>query len=100
MIIGVSKRKAGEETGWKPVCRDRRGRLSSQCLACQNGRQAKKQAGSLFAGTGEDACLPNDDHYESWLMAEMSAAMILPFRTIAQPDRSSRAACSNASAVT
>ena len=58
MIIGVSKRKAGEETGWKPVCRDRRGRLSSQCLACQNGRQAKKQAGSLFAGTGEDACLP------------------------------------------
>jgi len=71
-----------------------------QCLACQNGRQVKKQAGSLFAGTGEDACLPNDDHYESWIMAEMSAAMILPFRTIAQPDRSSRAACSNASAVT
>jgi hypothetical protein len=29
----------------------RRGRLSSCCLACHNGWQVKKQAGSLFAET-------------------------------------------------
>ena len=58
LLFGMSKRMASEETGWKPVCRDRRGRLSSQSLACQNGWQVKKQAGSPFAETGEDACLP------------------------------------------
>jgi hypothetical protein len=79
LLFGMSKGMAGEETGWKPVCRDHR----------------------VAGQAGEEAWLTNDDdHYKSWLMAEMSAAMILPFRTIAQPDRSSRAACSNASAVT
>ena len=66
LLFGVSKWVAGEETGWKPVCRDRRGRLSSYCLACHNGWQAKKQAGRLFAETGgtpvcrdrRDACPP------------------------------------------
>jgi hypothetical protein len=31
-VVGMSKRMASEETGWKPVCRDRRGRLSSQIM--------------------------------------------------------------------
>jgi hypothetical protein len=31
-MFEMSKRMAGKETGWKPVCRDRRGRLSSQMM--------------------------------------------------------------------
>jgi len=57
LLFGVSKWVACEETGGTPVCRDRRGRLSSYCLACHNGWQAKKQAGRLFAETGETPVL-------------------------------------------
>jgi hypothetical protein len=35
-VFGMSKRMASEETGWKPVCRDRRGRLSSQIMMTLN----------------------------------------------------------------
>jgi hypothetical protein len=36
LLFGMSKRMASEETGWKPVCRDRRGRLSSQIMMTLN----------------------------------------------------------------
>ena len=32
LLFGMSIRMASEETGWKPVCQDRRGRLSSQVM--------------------------------------------------------------------
>jgi hypothetical protein len=46
LLFGISQWVAGEETGGTPVCRDRRGRLSSCCLACHHGWQVKKQAGT------------------------------------------------------